>query len=50
MLPYSLGLLAAGLVLVMGWVALDLPLGPGAQVYIETQAFTAQAAPITPAT
>ena len=34
MLPYSIGLLLSGIVLVIGWVALDLPLGPGASVYI----------------
>ncbi|KPL69765.1 membrane protein [Erythrobacter sp. SG61-1L] len=34
MLPYSVGLLVAGLVLVGGWVLLDLPLGPGAQVFM----------------
>lgn len=34
MLPYSIGLLVSGIVLVIGWVALDLPLGPGASVYI----------------
>ncbi|MBW8296613.1 AbgT family transporter [Sphingopyxis sp.] len=34
MLPYSIGLLVSGIVLLMGWVALDLPLGPGATVHI----------------
>jgi aminobenzoyl-glutamate transport protein len=34
MLPYSIGLLLSGIVLVIGWVALDLPLGPGAGVFI----------------
>ncbi|MBX9729151.1 MAG: AbgT family transporter, partial [Sphingopyxis sp.] len=34
MLPYSIGLLLSGIVLVIGWVALDLPLGPGASVFI----------------
>ena len=29
MLPYSLTFLAAGLAMTAGWVALDLPLGPG---------------------
>lgn len=38
MLPYSAGLLVVGLVLVGGWVALDLPLGPGAQVFMEPPA------------
>ncbi len=49
MLPYSMGLLLAGLVLVIGWVAADLPLGPGAAVHVDPAAFTAQAqAPPTP--
>jgi len=33
MLPYALTFMAIGLVMVAGWVFLDLPLGPGAQVY-----------------
>ncbi|MEZ5744532.1 MAG: AbgT family transporter [Sphingomonadaceae bacterium] len=33
MLPYSIGLMIAGLLLTVGWVALDLPLGPGAEVF-----------------
>ncbi|HUG45472.1 MAG TPA: AbgT family transporter [Sphingomicrobium sp.] len=45
MLPYSIGLLVAGLVLVMAWVALDIPLGPGASVYTDPAAFIASAAP-----
>ena len=48
MLPYSIGLLLAGLALVVGWVALDVPLGPGAGVHIDTAAFTGQARPIVP--
>ncbi|MDQ3483143.1 MAG: AbgT family transporter [Pseudomonadota bacterium] len=44
MLPYSMAMLAAGLVLVVGWVALDVPLGPGAGVHIDTAAFTSPAA------
>lgn len=43
MLPYSIGLLVTGLALVIGWVALDVPLGPGASVYVDTAAFTARA-------
>ena len=35
MLPYSIGLLIAGLVMTIGWVVLDLPLGPGASVFME---------------
>ncbi|HSM52702.1 MAG TPA: AbgT family transporter, partial [Erythrobacter sp.] len=33
MLPYSVGLLVVGIALTIGWVVLDLPLGPGAQVF-----------------
>lgn len=33
MLPYALSFMAVGLALTMAWVSLDLPLGPGAQVY-----------------
>ncbi len=43
MLPYSIGLMLAGLTLVVAWVALDVPLGPGAGVYIDTAAFTSAA-------
>ncbi|GAA4035602.1 AbgT family transporter [Parerythrobacter jejuensis] len=35
MLPYSIGLLIAGLAMTIGWVVLDLPLGPGASVFME---------------
>ncbi len=35
MLPYALSFMAVGLVMTMGWVALDLPLGPGAQVFYQ---------------
>lgn len=33
MLPYAAGLLFVGLLLTMGWVALDVPLGPSAPVH-----------------
>lgn len=33
MLPYALCFMVAGIAMVIGWVALDLPLGPGAQVF-----------------
>lgn len=33
MLPYALSFMGAGLLMTIGWVALDLPLGPGAQVF-----------------
>ena len=36
MLPYSLALITAGLGMTIAWVVLDLPLGPGAGVFIET--------------
>ena len=35
MLPYSIGLMVAGLTLTIGWVMLDLPLGPGASVFMD---------------
>ena len=35
MLPFSIGLLLSGLALTIGWVVLDLPLGPGASVFME---------------
>lgn len=35
MLPYSIGLMIAGVAMTVGWVMLDLPLGPGAQVFME---------------
>ena len=41
MLPYSIGLLIAGIALTIGWVVLDLPLGTGASVYMEVPAATA---------
>ncbi|MDQ3471312.1 MAG: AbgT family transporter [Pseudomonadota bacterium] len=33
MLPFALTFMAIGIMMVMGWVFLDLPLGPGAQVF-----------------
>ena len=36
MLPYALTFMVVGIGMTVGWVALDLPLGPGAQVYLET--------------
>ncbi len=35
MLPYSIGLLIAGLAMTGLWVAFDLPLGPGASVFMD---------------
>ena len=35
MLPYSIGLMVVGVAMTIGWVALDLPLGPGASVFTE---------------
>ena len=35
MLPFSIGLMIAGLAMTIGWVVLDLPLGPGASVFME---------------
>ncbi len=46
MLPYSFGLMIVGLVLVGAWVALDIPLGPGAAVeYVLPQTPAAPTAP-----
>ena len=36
MIPYSLWMLAAGIILVVGWVAADIPLGPSAPVFVDT--------------
>jgi aminobenzoyl-glutamate transport protein len=36
MLPYALCFMVVGIAMTIGWVALDVPLGPGAQVYLET--------------
>ncbi|ANY19559.1 p-aminobenzoyl-glutamate transport protein [Tsuneonella dongtanensis] len=47
MLPYSIGLLLAGLAMTIGWVVLDLPLGPGAGVFIDAPATVAPTAPAT---
>jgi aminobenzoyl-glutamate transport protein len=33
MLPYALSFMVVGIAMTIGWVALDLPLGPGAQVF-----------------
>lgn len=38
MLPYALTFMALGIAMTVGWVMLDLPLGPGAQVYYEAPA------------
>ncbi len=35
MLPFSIGLMVSGLALTIGWVVLDVPLGPDAGVFIE---------------
>jgi aminobenzoyl-glutamate transport protein len=35
MLPYSIWMMVAGIVLVFGWVALGIPLGPGAEVFTD---------------
>jgi aminobenzoyl-glutamate transport protein len=40
MLPFSIGILLSGLLLTFGWIALDLPLGPGASA-----SYTLPAAP-----
>jgi aminobenzoyl-glutamate transport protein len=35
MLPYALIFMTVGIAMTVGWVAFDLPLGPGAQVYLD---------------
>ncbi|WP_128893219.1 AbgT family transporter [Erythrobacter sp. HKB08] len=45
MLPFSIGLLVAGLAMTIGWVVLDLPLGPGASVFMEVPTTVAPTAP-----
>ena len=45
MLPYSIGLLLAGLAMTIGWVVLDLPLGPGASVFMDIPAAADPTAP-----
>ncbi|MEP2990830.1 MAG: AbgT family transporter [Parasphingorhabdus sp.] len=35
MLPYAMGLMGAGLVMIMIWVGLEIPLGPNAPVFIQ---------------
>lgn len=41
MIPYSLTFLAAGMIMVLGWTAFDLPLGPGAGVTYELPTLSA---------
>ncbi len=38
MLPYALWFMVSGVLLVLGWVALEIPLGPGAEVFMEPPA------------
>jgi aminobenzoyl-glutamate transport protein len=47
MLPYSIGLLLSGLAMTIAWVVFDLPLGPGAEVFMEVPTASAPAAPAT---
>ncbi|NNC58691.1 MAG: TIGR00366 family protein [Erythrobacter sp.] len=47
MLPYSIGLLAVGLAMTIGWVVLDLPLGPAAEVFMEIPTTIDPTAPAT---
>jgi aminobenzoyl-glutamate transport protein len=49
MLPYSLWLLGTGTALVIAWVALDLPLGPGAPVHYQLPAAPIAAPAAVPA-
>ena len=48
MLPYSVGLMISGLALTIAWVVLDLPLGPGAEVFMEVPA-TVSGSEVAPA-
>ncbi|MCT2559545.1 AbgT family transporter [Tsuneonella sp. YG55] len=48
MLPYAGAILVAATALTIGWVVLDLPLGPGAGVFIEPGATVAPLAPAAP--
>ncbi len=41
MIPYFFGIAAAGLAITISWVVLDLPLGPGASVFIDAATATA---------
>ena len=45
MLPYSLALMIAGLAMTIGWVVLDLPLGPGASVFLQSAVRSVSAPP-----
>ncbi len=47
MLPYSLALMIAGLAMTIGWVILDLPLGPGASVFLDSAATGLNSSPGT---
>jgi aminobenzoyl-glutamate transport protein len=38
MLPYSVAFTLGGLALLLGWIALDLPLGPGVDVFMPAAA------------
>lgn len=42
MLPYSVWMMIAGIILVFGWVAFGIPLGPGAEVFTELPVAPAQ--------
>lgn len=35
MMPYFIGIMLAGIAITIGWVVLDLPLGPGATVFMD---------------
>ena len=48
MIPYSIGLMVVGIGLVMLWVGLDIPLGPGASVFTDPASYGVQ--PTAPAT
>ena len=35
MMPYAIGIMVTGMALTAGWVIFDLPVGPGAPVFID---------------
>ena len=45
MLPYSIGLMIGGLALTIGWVVLDVPLGPSAPVFMDAPGIADPTAP-----
>ena len=48
MMPYFFGIIAAGIAITIGWVVFDLPLGPGASVFLDQLPVAAPASAATP--